>query len=129
MKKSFSDSLKKSLAAEQKAVQAKQTSVNNRIAKAELAFEEIKETRKPSTQKKERIIKDTFTMPESDYVLLEKCKDRALDYRIVMNKSEAIRAGLIQLNNLSGENFIKAIKLVKKVHIGRPKLYEQSESR
>ena len=75
-------------------------------------------------QKKEepvKIIPDSFTMPESDYALIEKLKERLLKMGISLNKSEILRAGLKILYELPDNNLIKASKKVDKIKVGRKK--------
>jgi len=117
MKKPLAGLLQKSANTERKAVQAKPGGL-------ELAtkIDDISHTEKnQKTLLKEKVIKDTFTMPESDYSLLDKCKSRAIMKHHVINKSEIIRAGLILLNALSDKAFLKSISAVKKMKSGRPK--------
>lgn len=68
-----------------------------------------------------KVIRDTFSLPETDYKLLNECKTRGLAAQYAINKSEIVRAGLILLSNLSNDEFVNAIKLVKKIKTGRPK--------
>lgn len=117
MKKNLSDSLRASLDEERKAVKSKGfNNLENRIAKAEAVFD-----KEPSAAKIEKVIRDTFSIPEKDYQLLEQCKNRALTAQYAVNKSEIVRAGLILLSNLPEEQFINALQLVKKIKTGRPK--------
>jgi hypothetical protein len=118
MKRKLSDSLKASIAEERKAVKNKPSSLDTRIAKAENVFDNGKAK---ITQKQEKVIRDTFTIPQSDYHLLEKCRDRGLNHKYVINKSEIIRAGLLLLDSLSDNKFLEAIGNVKKIKTGRPK--------
>lgn len=130
MKKNLNlkDNLKASFAKEKIAVKAKskESSIEQRIAKAEAAFsdEDIEpKNKEQKVTKKERIkvIRDTFTLPLTDYSLLDECKKRGVSVQYVVTKSEIVRAGLILLHNLTDDNFIEAIKAVKKIKTGRPK--------
>lgn len=128
MKNKLSDSLKASLSAERKAVQSKDYDFEDRFKKAESLFKKEEENTHQNTkptkilnEKPEKVIRDTFSIPERDYKLIEVCKARALLNKYQVNKSELVRAGMILLNNLSDLEFIAALKSVKKIKTGRPK--------
>lgn len=74
--------------------------------------------RKPS--EREQVIRDGFSMPASDYALIEQLRKRALEDGEVLNKSELVRAGLKALTNLPHDKFLKAVRAVGKVKTGRP---------
>lgn len=129
MKKDLSNSLKASLDEERKYVKSKSfNNIEDRFAKAEAAFNDDVDNYKEKAKdlnnevKKEKIVRDTFSIPIQDYVLISKCKEKALIDRLVVNKSEIIRAGLILLDKLAGKDFIEAIEAVKKIKTGRSKL-------
>ncbi|CCD30319.1 hypothetical protein CAGGBEG34_800002 [Candidatus Glomeribacter gigasporarum BEG34] len=126
MKKKLSDSLRISLNEERESVKARNSSIESRLATAEEIFQEkdddIDEKSLCSVKKRPlKVVRDTFSIPESDYLLLNKCKNRGIEFKCVVNKSEIVRAGLILLNKLPDEEFVKALKLVKKIKMGRPK--------
>ncbi len=126
MKKKLSDSMRISLNEERESVKARSSSIESRLAKAEEIFQEKnnKADKKSLEMAKNglpKVVRDTFSIPESDYLLLNKCKNRGIEFKCVVNKSEIVRAGLILLNSLSDEEFVKALKLVKKIKTGRPK--------
>ena len=70
--------------------------------------------------KKEKVVRDTFTMPRSDYEKIEVLKRRCLDVGVVVNKSELLRAGLLLLEATSQEHLYAAVSAVEKVKTGRP---------
>src|SRR5260363_322042 len=124
--KKLSDSLRISLNEERESVKARNSSIESRLATAEEIFQEkdddIDEKSLCSVKKRPlKVVRDTFSIPESDYLLLNKCKNRGIEFKCVVNKSEIVRAGLILLNKLPDEEFVKALKLVKKIKMGRPK--------
>jgi hypothetical protein len=116
-------SLKMSVDAERKAVQAKSSDIENRIAKADVIFKENETMLKAPAVKEatQHIIKDAFSMKETEYRLIKQCMDRGLDYRHVMNKSEVMRAGLVLLAGLPNDEFIAAARRIEKIKLGRPK--------
>ncbi len=71
--------------------------------------------------KKPKLVRDSFTMPESDYALFETLKQRVLAAGIEVKKSELLRASLVMLAKLDDAELIKAIGLVERIKTGRPK--------
>ena len=65
-------------------------------------------------------MRDTFTMPRSDYEKIAVLKQRCLDVGVVVNKSELLRAGLLLLVATSQEHLHAAVSAVEKVKTGRP---------
>lgn len=71
--------------------------------------------------KKAKLIRDSFTIPESDYALFASLKQRALGAGCEIKKSELLRAGLAVLNSLSDADLLKALALVERIKMGRPR--------
>jgi hypothetical protein len=70
--------------------------------------------------KKERVVRDSFTMPKSDYEKIAALKQRCLDAGVPVKKSELLRAGLILLEAASAKRLLAAISDVETVKTGRP---------
>lgn len=70
--------------------------------------------------KKEKVVRDTFTMPRSDYERIETLTQRCLNAGVLVNKSELLRAGLILLEAASDEHLRAAASAVEKIKTGRP---------
>ena len=123
MKKDMLNSLKHSLEQERKASKSKaEQSIEDRFLAADNLFNDSSEFQKSTTlETKINVIRDTFTLPESDYNLINICKTKLLENKISATKSEIIRAGLILLNKLTDEELVNCYKLVNKIKIGRPK--------
>ena len=123
MKKDMLNSLKHSLEQERKASKNKtEKSIEDRLLAADNLFNDSSESQKSTTlETKINVIRDTFTLPESDYNLINICKTKLLENKISATKSEIIRAGLILLNKLTDEELVNCYKLVNKIKIGRPK--------
>lgn len=68
-----------------------------------------------------KVIRDSFTMPQTDYELITSLKKRSLQSGIETNKSEILRAGLLALNQMPDNEFLSKISIVEKVKTGRPK--------
>lgn len=93
-------------------------------AKPELA--EAPKTEKPAKAKKQapkkpKLVRDSFTIPESDYVLFATLKQRALATGVEVKKGEVLRAALVMLAKLNDAELVKAIGLVERIKTGRPK--------
>jgi len=70
--------------------------------------------------KKERVIRDSFTLPSGDYELIAAVRQRCLNSAININKSEVIRVGLHALMEMSEEDLIELVNNLEKVKPGRP---------
>lgn len=70
---------------------------------------------------KHKLIRDSFTLPEQDYLLFATLKKRALASGVEVRKSELLRAGLAMLARAEDADFLKAIGLVERIKTGRPK--------
>ena len=94
------------------------------LAKTKIA-EESKEEKlvkvKKQVPKKPKLVRDSFTIPESDYTLFATLKQRALAVGIEVKKSELLRASLAMLAGLDDGALAKAIGLVNRIKTGRPK--------
>src|ERR1051325_10286935 len=100
--------------------------VEKRFKNAEAAFGKryTEATVGHEVERKSRVIRDSFTMPDYDYQLIEAIKKRCLKQGISITKSEILRAGLHALESLSGEVLREAMATLKKVKTGRPPLEE-----
>lgn len=85
-------------------------------AKLEKAAKDKKEP-----PKKPKLVRDSFTIPESDYALFETLKQRALTAGAEIKKSELLRAALATLAKLDDAEFVKTIGFVERIKPGRPK--------
>lgn len=112
--------LKNSLSVEEKSVQ-------ERFEKAETLFgnnikgnlsQEKKAMRK---EEKLKVVRDSFTMPQTDYELITALKNRSLNSGVQTTKSEILRAGLLALNQMTEADFLDKIGNVEKIKTGRPK--------
>lgn len=76
---------------------------------------------KKQAPKKPKLVRDSFTIPETDYALFASLKQRALTAGIEVKKSEILRAAVVSLAQLDDAAFAKAIGLVERIKTGRPK--------
>ncbi len=67
----------------------------------------------------QKVKRDAFTMPINDHQLIQQIVQDALSFRMNINKSEVVRAGLQLLANLSNIDLKIALSQINKVKIGR----------
>jgi hypothetical protein len=70
---------------------------------------------------KAKVIRDSFSFPEQDYVKILELKKTCLAAGIHVKKGEILRAGLHLLTKLNLTELIQAVEQVEKVQTGRPK--------
>lgn len=76
---------------------------------------------KKQAVKKPKLIRDSFTLPETDYTLFASIKQRALAAGVEVKKSEILRAALVTLAKLNDAELASALGLVERIKTGRPK--------
>jgi hypothetical protein len=70
--------------------------------------------------KKEKVVRDSFTMPKSDYEKIAALKQKCLDAGVSVKKSELLRAGLLLLDSAPTRRLVEAMSAVETVKTGRP---------
>jgi hypothetical protein len=70
--------------------------------------------------KKAKIIRDSFTMPDTEYALLAEVKQRCLAGGVAAKKSEVLRAAFLSFAAKSDATLFKAIKALTPIKTGRP---------
>jgi hypothetical protein len=75
----------------------------------------------PAKVKKPKLVRDSFTMPKDEYVVIESMKVRSGKLGQSVKKSELLRAGIKVLANLSDIQFKAALSDVPALKTGRPK--------
>jgi hypothetical protein len=73
-----------------------------------------------SKVEKEKLIRDSFTIPESEYDLIAAIKKRCLVKGMAVKKSEVLRAAIISFAALNDAAVTKALKAVEVLKTGRP---------
>ena len=76
---------------------------------------------KPVKPPKVRLVRDSFTMPESDFALVAVLKARAVGQGRAAKKSELLRAGLQLLNQQDPAVLLAALERLQPIKTGRPK--------
>lgn len=72
---------------------------------------------KPTAAKVKR---DSFTMPEDDYLLIQRTINRLMKSGVLLNKGEVLRAGLHALNAMPVKELKAVAEGVERVKTGRP---------
>jgi hypothetical protein len=89
------------------------------IAKAEES--EVTDSAKKGKKTKAKVIRDSFSFPEQDYVKISELKKTCMAAGIHVKKGEILRAGLHMLTKLSLSELKQAVGHIEKVQTGRPK--------
>ncbi|MDP1657094.1 MAG: hypothetical protein Q8K91_15025 [Hylemonella sp.] len=71
--------------------------------------------------KKQKLVRDSFTIPKIEYVVLDELKLRAAKLAHPVKKSELLRAGIKALTGMSDTALLSALKAVPTIKTGRPK--------
>lgn len=71
--------------------------------------------------KKDVLVRDSFTMPKSEYQVLSLVKKACLQSGIEIKKSELLRIAIVQLAGLSVTKIATLQKGLNKIQAGRPK--------
>ena len=70
---------------------------------------------------KAKLVRDSFTIPKSEYMVLDGLKVRAANLTRHVKKSELLRAGIAALNVMTDKAFLAALNGVPSLKTGRPK--------
>lgn len=76
---------------------------------------------KPAKVKKPKLVRDSFTIPKDEYVVIDSLKVRAGKLGQSVKKSELLRAGVKALAAMSDIQFKAALSNVPTIKTGRPK--------
>jgi len=70
--------------------------------------------------KKDKVVRDSFTMPRTDYQRMALLKRKCLEAGVAVRKSEILRAGLQLLESAPQNQLLAAIAALETVKTGRP---------
>ena len=98
----------------------KKSPVARKPASAKVAAKPEKKPKKKA-EAKVKVVRDSFTMPQSDYELIAELKQKALKAGLHVKKSELLRASLQTFSKLSATQLKSAITSLEKIKTGRPK--------
>lgn len=75
---------------------------------------------KPIKAKKIKLVRDSFTIPKPEYLILDNLKLRAADLKHPVKKSELLRAGIKALAAMTDAQLLLALRAVPMLKTGRP---------
>ena len=75
---------------------------------------------KPLKPKKIKLVRDSFTIPKPEYLVLDNLKLRAADLKHPVKKGELLRAGIKALAAMNDTQLLIALKAVPLLKTGRP---------
>ncbi|MFN0304775.1 MAG: hypothetical protein ACKVQU_30955 [Burkholderiales bacterium] len=75
---------------------------------------------KPKDKEKDKLIRDSFTMPESEYGLFSAIKKRSLARGLSVKKSEVLRAAITLFAAQTDSVVVGALRAVEVLKTGRP---------
>ena len=75
---------------------------------------------KPIKAKKIKLVRDSFTIPKPEYLILDNLKLRAAGLKHPAKKSELLRAGIKALAAMTDAQLLIALKAVPMLKTGRP---------
>ncbi len=78
------------------------------------------------SKKASKVIRDSFTFPETDYQKISELKKTCLALGVNAKKSEILRAGLHALDSLDKDRLKDLISRIEKIKTGRPLGSEKS---
>lgn len=86
-----------------------------------ISVQEKKNHKAKDAGSKVKVVRDSFTMPQSDYAKIGEFKELCLKSGMHVKKSELLRAGLHALGKLSTAQLKTALSALEKIDTGRPK--------
>ena len=86
----------------------------------EIEVSEVNTSHKKRAAINEKVIRDSFSFPEHDYLKISELKKTCLAAGIHVKKGEILRAGLYLLSKLNLVELKQAVEQVEKVKTGRP---------
>jgi len=81
---------------------------------------EKKNKKEKKSASKIKVVRDSFTMPQSDYAKIGELKQLCLKTGLHVKKSELLRAGLHAISKLSVAQLTQALSSLEKIKTGRP---------
>lgn len=85
------------------------------------AEKKVAEVKKAKKETKVKVVRDSFTMPQSEYQKIAALKELCLTAGLHVKKSEILRAGLQALTAMSVPQLKNAVAKLDKIATGRPK--------
>jgi len=82
---------------------------------------EAKAAETTHSKQRQKLVRDSFTIPKGEYALLARLKDRALRLVVPVKKSELLRAGIYALSVMPDREFLATLGAIPSLKPGRPK--------
>jgi hypothetical protein len=86
-----------------------------------LQFEEGSRVTQKTKQGEGSVIRETYSLPPADSILIDQLRQRTAAQGIMLNRSEILRAGLAALNSLDDAALARTGAAVPKMKAGRPR--------
>ena len=99
---------------------AEKSSVTREATEVEAFENDSKAAVKKIKTAKVKVVRDSFSFPEKDYLKISELKNTCLAAGIHVRKGEIIRAGLHLLTKLNLDELKHAVEQIEKVQTGRP---------
>lgn len=97
-------------------------SADSKSAQKRISSPDLKKSAKPSKKSgKKKVVRDSFTMPQSEYLKIGEIKAICLRSSMHVKKSEVLRAGLKVLSKLNATQLKRELNNLEKIKTGRPK--------
>ncbi len=93
---------------------------SEKSVKAEKSAKTVKTVKTVKADKKLKVVRDSFTMPQNEYQKISQIKALSLKSGLQVKKSEVLRAGVIALCAMSEAQLVKALGSLDKIKTGRP---------
>ncbi|WP_254067754.1 hypothetical protein [Burkholderia sp. L27(2015)] len=106
--------------ATKKSTVAAKAPVAKKVDAAKAVSAKSKDAAPKDDKKKKKVVRDSFTMPESDYQRIAELKRKCMSAGISAKKSELLRAGLQALSALPIKRLIEVVAAVENLKTGRP---------
>lgn len=74
-----------------------------------------------AVRSKEKLVRDSFTMPRADFALIHQLKERGLGFKRAIRKSELLRAGLQALAAMDDALLLALLDRLPALKAGRPR--------
>lgn len=94
--------------------------VAKKAAPAPVEAAKVEKALKAKAVKKPKVVRDSFTMPQSEYQKIAEIKALCLKAGLQVKKSEVLRAGVIALCAMSEAQLNTALSRLDKIKTGRP---------
>lgn len=121
VKKSAATTLKKQAATTKAAVAKKAKAASKAKPPAKEPAAAREKPAEKEKQRKPKLVRDSFTMPEDEYAVLGEVKKACLKAGIEVKKSELLRVGVALIRQLDSTRLKAALDALPPLKAGRPK--------